>query len=126
MAADFLVLGVELAPDSPDGYRLLLGHLKRNEDVFMRLKYLHRALKLEPDDLDYNRALAEIYLSLQVRLDDAHAAATHLLRIQPGPESQKLVEVSADMPQIGPGNDETEAEESETGETGTLPGVASE
>ena len=48
------------------------------------------------------------------------------LQAQGGPESQKLVEVSADVPQIGPGNDETEAEESETGGTETLPGVASE
>ena len=56
-------------------------------------------------------------------VENLHLAA---LQAQGGPEAQKLVEVPADMPQIGPGNDEPETEESETGGTETLPGVASE
>ena len=47
-------------------------------------------------------------------IEHLHLAA---LQAHGGPDAQKLVEVSADMPQLGPGNEEPETEESETRET---------
>lgn len=88
-AFDYLFLSADLDPGA-EVYRLILSGLKQSQDVFVRARFLRLLLGLEPADESALHALAEVYLKLHVRLDEAERIADALHRLKPSAASWRL------------------------------------
>jgi len=70
-AFDLLFLAADLIPDQAEPCKLLIAGLKQSQDVFVRLEYLRRLLRVEPENAGARAAIADTYLKLHVRLGEA-------------------------------------------------------
>jgi len=86
-AYEFLFLASDLLPQNSEVIRLLLSAMKRPQDVFVRLPFLRKLLILEPDNGESLAEMAQIYLKLHVRLDEAARLAEGFHALKPTPRS---------------------------------------
>jgi len=87
---DFLFLACELLPGSAEAERLIVGTLRQPQDAFVRQRHLRRLHELEPDDDQVLLAIADLYVKLHVRLDEASRLAERLHAIKPSARSWRL------------------------------------
>lgn len=90
-AFDAFFLAADLAPDNVEVCQLLVAGLRQNQEVFVRLQYLRRLLRLEPGNEGARAALADTYIKLHVRLDEAEKLATSLHSQAPSAISFRLL-----------------------------------
>jgi len=80
-AFDELFLAADLLPENAEVCRLLLTGMRQDPDVFVRIRYLRRLLDLEPRDAPSLGSLAQEYIGLHVRLDEARTLAERLRQV---------------------------------------------
>ena len=90
-AADHLRLAAELDPENPEVLRLLLSGLRRPRDVFVRLHVLGRLEALAPGSAPVTARIVELYLELEVRLEEAHGEARRLHELERSLTSYRLL-----------------------------------
>jgi tetratricopeptide (TPR) repeat protein len=88
--ADFLFIAGELLPASAEAQRLIVGVLRQPHDAFVRQRHLLRLHKLAPDDDQAILAIADMYVKLHVRLDEAARLAERLHAIKPSARTWRL------------------------------------
>jgi tetratricopeptide (TPR) repeat protein len=90
VAFDFLFLASDLVPANAEALRLLLSGMREPQDLFVRISLLRRLLAIEPGDPAVLGELAERYLWLHVRLEEATRLAGELHRLRPSAWSHRL------------------------------------
>ncbi len=78
IAFDHLFLASDLLPSNGEACELLLSGMKGKQDIFVKVGYLRKLLSIKPGDAGAMRSLAEIYVELHVRLDEAARLADAL------------------------------------------------
>ncbi|MBI4605201.1 MAG: tetratricopeptide repeat protein, partial [Planctomycetes bacterium] len=90
-AYNWLFLASDLLPESAEAAKLLVAGMKQPQDLFVRVHFLRRLLVIEPEGEGVLGALAEVYVKLHVRLEEARRLAERLHARRPSALSHRLL-----------------------------------
>jgi tetratricopeptide (TPR) repeat protein len=89
-AFDYYFLGADLVPRDGEAPRRILAGMTSPQDLFVRLHWLRRLLRIDPADPGALGGTATVYLRLGVKLQEAESLAEKLHAAAPSAASYRL------------------------------------